>query len=221
NYRKYTGNINFNGMKDSTHMTESAEGHRYYLHQIFNSTEAQTVTYIEPNIRLEYVQPLSGAIDLIAGIGAGYGIHYAETNEMTAGSYRRYAYFYESHNLIDLSPELNLGTYTDFLNPLPGNTFRHSLFALGEVGFRFRLSQNWQFLTLFNIQYSLLTIQAKQDIFTHHDSYSGIAASEIPGGVRAVSIGVEVGLSYQFSKTTKYAKPSTKRPQMRGVYCPY
>ncbi|MCL2028040.1 MAG: hypothetical protein FWG79_06070 [Bacteroidales bacterium] len=221
NYRKYHGNIDFRGMTDSVHLTESAENHNYFLYQIFNSTEEQTVTYIEPNIRLEYVQPLSGAIDLIAGVGLGYGIHYAETNEMTDGSYRRYAYFYESHNLIDLSPELNLGTYTNFLNSSQGNTFKHSLFALGEVGFRFRLSQNWQLLTLFNIQYSLFTIQAKQDQFVHHGSYSGIAGSEIPGGVRAVSMGVEVGFSYQFSKTTKRAKPSTKRPRMHGAYCPY
>jgi hypothetical protein len=214
NHRKYNGTINYNGMIDSVHLTDHSEGHNYFLYQIFNSTEKQSVTYIEPNIRLEYVLPLLSAIDFIAGIGLVYGINFAETNQMTSGSYRRYAWYYENHNTIDYLPSMNLDTYTDLLNPLSGKTFKHSLFALGEIGFRFRLSSNWSLLTMLNAQYSLLNIQAKQDVFTHHWSYSGIVASKIPQGVRAISAGLEIGLTYHFEK-------SQKRSQLRGVYCPY
>jgi hypothetical protein len=111
---------------------------------------------------------------------------------------------------------MNLDTYTNFLNPLPGNTFKHSLFALGGIGFRFKLSESWSFLTLLNVQHSLLNIQAKQDVFTHNESYSGIAASQIPKGVHAISAGLEIGLTYRFGNTAK--QPRSFRRNM--VPCP-
>jgi hypothetical protein len=215
NYRKYYGNMDYNGMVDSAHFVTIDEGasipeQKYFLYQIFNSTEVQTVTYIEPNIRLEYVKPLNSAIDFIGGIGLAYGINIAETNEMTEGSYQRYAYFYENHNLIENFLPMNLGTYSDFLNPLQGTVFKHSLFALGEIGVRFDLSSNWQLLAMLSMQYSIPNIQNLQDVFTHHESYSGIAKSEIPKGVHAISVGVEVGFTYRFSKSQR----------MRAIPCP-
>ncbi len=214
NYRKYNGSIDYDGLIDSVYTSEEAEGHNYIFYQIFNSTEAQSATYIEPNIRLEYVNSLTPAIEFIGGIGLAYGINMAETNKMTSGSYRRYAWYYENYNLIENMPSMNLDTYTDFLNPLKGKTFEHSLFALGEAGFRFKLSSKLHLLTMLNLQVSVLNIQARQDIFSHHWSYSGIAASEIPQGVRAISAGIEIGLSYKFEKTKK-------RPSMHGVHCPW
>ncbi len=213
NYRKYSGSMDYNGLRDSVHIIDPSEGHKYYLYQIFNSSETQSLTCIEPNIRLEYVQTLSSAVDFIVGVGLVYGINIAENNQMTSGSYRRYAWFYENNNIIENLPSMNLTTYSDFLNPLQGATFKHSLSALGEIGFRFNLSAKGQIFTLLNLQMSLLNIQAKQDVFIHHQSYSGIAASDIPQGVRAVSAGIEIGLSYRFVKTKK-------RPAMRGVHCP-
>ncbi|MCL2027923.1 MAG: hypothetical protein FWG79_05485 [Bacteroidales bacterium] len=224
NYRKYYGTMDFNGLVDSVHMTteDIATGvhHRYFLYQAFNSTEQQTVTYIEPNIRLEYSAPLASRVDFMGGLGVAYGMHFAESNEMTSGSYRRYAWFYENNNLIENNPAGNLSTYTNFLNPSAGETFKHSLFALGEIGFRFHLSSRWQLLTLFNVQYSLLNIQAKQDAFTQHDSYSGIAASEIPQGIRAISAGVEIGLTHRFEKSQRSTK-KRRYPTMHGAHCPY
>jgi hypothetical protein len=226
NYRKYYGNIDFNGMRDSIRLTEFSEGHNYFLHQVFNSTEQQSVTYIEPNIRLEYVLPLisvaerSRGIDFIAGIGLVYDINFAETNEMTGGSFRRYAWFYENNNLIENLPSMGLGTFTNFQNPSQDEVFRHSLFALGEVGFRFRLSQNWSLLTMLVAQHSLLNIQNQPYDFISHDSYHGIAASDIPKGVRGISLGLELGLTYHFTKSQTSARSSAgKRPQMPG-YCP-
>lgn len=220
NYRNYNGFIDFNGMRDSAHFTEPAEGHGYFLHQIFNNTETQSVTYIEPNIRLEFVQPLTPAIDFIAGIGLGFGIHFAESNQMTDGSFRRYAYFYDIHILVEDFPPMGLTTFTDFQNPLPGNTFRHSLFALGQIGFSFRLSESWRFLTLFNVKHSLLNIQAKQDVFIHHDSYSGIVASDIPNGVHALSAGLEIGLTYRFRVAQGQARPARGRHGILQGHCP-
>ena len=143
NYRNYDGFIDFNGMRDSAHFIEPSEGHRYFLFQIFNSTETQNVRYIEPNIRLESVQNLTSTIDLIAGVGLGFGFLFGESNAMTSGEFRRYAYFYDIHILIENFPEMGLTSFTDFQNPLSGSTFRHSLFALGQVGFSFRLSEHW------------------------------------------------------------------------------
>jgi hypothetical protein len=220
NYRTYHGTIDYKGMVDSVRMTEPAEGHNYFLYQTFNSTEAQTVTFVEPNIRLDYIQPLSRHIDFIAGLGLVYGIHIAETNQMTGGSYNRYAWYYENHNTIDYLPSMNLDTYEDFLNPLLNNAFKHSFFALGEVGFRFHLSRRWQLLTMLNVQHSLLNVQAKQrDIFTHHWSYSGIVASEIPKGVRAISTGVEIGLSFLLESQPK--KSSRNPGKIRSLHCPH
>ena len=215
NYRNYNGFIDFNGMRDSAHFTEPSEGHRYFLFQIFDNTETQNVTYIEPNIRLEFIQNLTPAIDFIAGIGLGFGIHFTENNAMTSGTFRRYAYFYDIHVLIENFPAMGLTTFSDFQNPLSGNTFGHSLFALAHVGFQFQLSPRWQFLALLNVQHSLLNIQNNQDVFIHHESYSGITASDIPGGVHAFSAGLELGFAYRFGTVQRQA-----RPAHRGLPCP-
>ena len=220
NYRKYHGAIDLHGLTDSVHLAEPAEEHKFVLYQTFSSTEAQSVTYIEPDIRLEYVQPLSSAIEFVGGLGVAYGINFAESNEMTSGSYQSLARYYEhnNHPIHDL-PSVNLGTHTDFFNLLPGATFKHSLFALGGMGFRFRLSPRWLLLTTVNVQYSLLNIQAKQDVLTDHRlSYSGIVANELPQGVRAISAGLEIGLSHRFEKSQK---PARRHPPMHGAYCPY
>jgi outer membrane protein OmpA-like peptidoglycan-associated protein len=217
NYRKYYGTIDFKGLIDSVHFVEPSEGHKYYLFQVFNSIEQQSVTFLEPNIRLEYVLPLSSAVDFIAGIGLSFGINIAEKNEMTSGSYQRYAWFYEDHNLIEDLPMVNLGTYEDFLNPIEGKIFKHSLLGLGGAGFRFNLSRNWQLLTIFNFQHSLLNIHARRDVFTHHSSYSGIAASDIPKGVHAVSAGAEIGLIYRFGFPPPPPPPPVRQPRTPPV----
>lgn len=224
NYRKYYGSIDYNGFKDSVHLTTYDEllgPQNYYLCQIFNSREEQSVTYIEPNVRLEYVLALHSAIDFIGGIGVSLGINIAESNIMKSGSYNRYANFYENHNLIEDLPSMNLGTYSDFINPLPGKTFKYSLFALGEAGFRFKLSRRWHILTMLNVQYSLLNIQKKQDVFTHHESYSGIAASKIPSGVHALSLSLEVGISCSFGFASGGARKPQRKFSDKGAHCPY
>ena len=216
NYRKYHGFIDFNGMRDSVHLVEDSEGHKYFLYQIFNNTEEQTVVFLEPNIRVEYVLPLTSAIEFIAGLGLAFGINLAETNRMTSGTYRRYAWYYENHNTIDFLESMNLATFDDFLNPLPGKTFKNSLLALGEIGFRFNISPNLQILTLFVVQHSLMNVHARRDHFIHHWSYSGIAASEIPKGVHAVSAGLELGLSCRIPIIQRPKKPQ----KIRGAHCP-
>ena len=199
NYRTYHGNAEFKGFKDSVRMFDPSEGHRYFLYQIFNSTELQTVSFIEPSIRIEYLHPVSPFVDLLFGFGVGFGIKIRETNKMT-GSYKRYAYFYENHNLIDDLPSMNLGTYTDFLNPLPGKIFNTNWFALWEIGPRFNILPNWQLYALFSVQTGFVNIQAKRDVFTHHESYSGIIASRINTGIFAFSTGFEIGISHRFGK---------------------
>jgi hypothetical protein len=216
NYRKYYGTIDFNGMRDSVHMIDPAENDLYWFYQIFNHSEAQTLTRIEPNVRLEFLFPLSFTVDFIAGAGLGFGINLTETNRMTNGSYRRYTWYYENHNTLENVQGLGLGTYADFLNPLSGQAFKHSLFALGGIGFRFRILPNLQILTLLNIQHSLLNVQAKQDIFIHHWSYSGIARSDIPQGVRAISAGLELSLGFRFPRVEKPKTPQ----KIRSAHCP-
>jgi hypothetical protein len=244
-YRQYTGVIKFNGLRDSVAMkdwiADNGIFHNYYFIQIFNNTEEQKVTYLEPNIRLEYLQPLgSERIHLLVGLGLKYGINLGfvkprlridfgeESNRMTAGTYERNAYFYENHNFIDALPSVNLYTYFDFLaddHPdFPSNKpvrkydkliFKHSFFALGEIGFRFSFSRKWHLKTMLNIQHSLLNVQNSQDPLLGHFIYSGIAASDIPGGVRAISAGVEIGLSYRFE-----IPPKPPKVKISKVPCP-
>jgi hypothetical protein len=236
NYRKYSGFMDYNGMKDSVHLytIDPETGiHNYFLCQVFHSIEKQTVTFLEPNIRLEYIKPLSSRVDLIAGIGLVFGIHLAETNEMTSGSYDRYTWFYDNHNWPDEIESMNLGTYEEFLYPWPGNIFKNSFFALGEIGFSFKFSSRWRLLMMLNAQHSLLNVQVKhRDTFTHHWSYSGIAASEIPKGVRAISAGLEIGLVFEFrnpnnrrfgtSQRGNFGKSTNNRSRshIRAVHCP-
>ena len=216
NYRKYHGTIDFNGMKDSVHMIDPAENDRYWLYKIFNQAEAQTLTCIEPNIRLESLLPLNSSVIFIAGIGLGLSVNLAETNQMTRGSFRRYAWYYENHNTLEYVPSLGLDTYTNFQNPIQGKAFKHSLFALGEIGFRFNFSPNFQVLMLGIFQYSLHNTQAIQDDFIQHQSYSGIAASHIPQGVRAVSAGLELSLSFRIPRVEKPKAPQ----KIRSRHCP-
>jgi hypothetical protein len=213
-YRTYTGTITFDSVIMSADMVENAEGHRYYFHQLFNNTEQQKVTYLEPNIRLEYVQPLTPYINLMLGFGLKYGINLAESNRITDGYYIRNTYFYENHNFIEDLESMNLTQYMDFLNPFPGKNFSHSFLALGQIGFRFRLSSKWQLKTLLNVQHSLQNVQAKPTVLLDHWRYSGVAASEIPGGVHAISIGAEIGLSYRFER---YRRPA----KIQSVWCPH
>jgi hypothetical protein len=65
-------------------------------------------------------------------------------------------------------------------------------------------------------QYSLHNTQAIQDDFIQHQSYSGIAASRIPQGVRAVSAGLELSLSFRIPRVEKPKAPQ----KIRSRHCP-
>ena len=231
-YRTYTGIISFDGLRDSVPMQDWEDDrgyyHKYYFIQIFNNTEEQKVTYFEPSIRLNHIRPLNSFVHFVVGFGVKYGLNLhqvgvrlemdnlLESNRMTAGTYERNAYFYENNNFIDILSSVYLNTFPDFHNPIETRIFKHSFFALGEIGFRFSLSPRWYLKTMFNVQHSLLNVQAEQDNLLWHWYYRGFAASKIPGGVRAISAGMEIGLSYRFVIQPKPFIPK----KVGSIHCP-
>ncbi len=190
--RRYTGNVDLKGFRDSIAMKDN-DANAYYFHQNFESKEKNEVNYLEISVIFNYMKLISKQIDFVMGIGASYGIPTLQRTAMT-GYYNRSLNFYDYNVLIDEDQALNLGTYSNFIQPAE-KVFKSSISALFEIGFHIYLSPQLTFNTKLTATYGLTNIQNKPATFIQHESYSGLVSSD-KVKVNNLFLGVEFGIAF-------------------------
>jgi hypothetical protein len=110
------------------------------------------------------------------------------------GTYQRYLDFYDDHVVIDDVPNLNLGTYSNFIKPQE-KPFKPAISALFEIGFQFYLGTHLTFNTKLTGAYGLTNIQNVKETPINFESYNGVAASD-KVNVKNLFVGLELGVSF-------------------------
>lgn len=188
----------FNGRKDSLELFDNWSSRFYKLRQNLTTKEYQQVTYLSFPFKLNFRHRLTNSFNINVSAGAAYTVYLAENKLIISGTIDRQAFFGDIYVNIDEFYPLMFGKFKDYINPSPAKQFKSTWLAVAQMGLSFNLADNWNMHTEINFQYGLKNIKLRSINLLVPDEYSGITATNYIGDIRPVSVGLRVGIAYNF-----------------------
>lgn len=188
----------FNGRKDSLQLFDNYSGRYYRLRQKLTTNEYQNVTYLSLPVKLHYRCELTKKLNFNVSIGAAYTKYLSESKSIVSGTIDRQAYFQDIHVTIDEFYPLGFGKFNDYIHPSSTSQFKGTILGIAQVGFTFNLAPNWNMHTELNFQYGLKNIKTRSIPLLVPEEYSGITATNYIGEIHPASLGLRIGVAYNF-----------------------
>lgn len=188
----------FNNRRDSLPLFDKYSGRYYKLRQNLNTREYQNVTYLSFPIKLQYRCNFTKGLNFNASLGAAYTRYMSESKSIVSGNIDRQAYFEDIHVTIDEFYPLGFGKFNDYIHPSTISQFKSTILGIAQVGFTFNLAPNWNMHTELNFQYGLKNIKTRSINLLVPDEYSGITATNYIDEIHPASLGLRIGVAYNF-----------------------
>jgi outer membrane protein W len=188
----------FNGRKDSLQLFDSWSNRNYKLRQQLYSKEYQRVSYLSIPVKAIFRQKLSQTMNINVSAGVAYNVYMSESKSIIAGTIKRQAYFGDIHVDVDDFLPLMFGTFTDYINPSNKPQFSKTLTAVAQIGLTYQLSTRWTLHTDINYQYGTKNIKTRTINILEPNEYAGVTATNYIGSIKPYSLGLRIGISYNF-----------------------
>jgi hypothetical protein len=188
----------FKGRRDSLELFDNWSSKYYMLRQNLTTKEHQNVTYLSFPVKFMYRHIFTKRLNFNASIGAAYGLYISENKSIISGTIDRQAFFGDIYVNIDEFYPLMFGKFTDYINPSPVKQFKSTVLGIAQVGFSFKLAEDWNMHTELNFQYGFQNIKCRSINILVPEEYSGVTATNYIGNIRPVSLGLRIGLAYTF-----------------------
>jgi hypothetical protein len=194
----FSSYYSFGNKKDSLPMFDSWSGFKYTLHQNLNSLEYQRVTYLNVPLKIELRNLVARNLRFTSSFGVAYSLYLTEHQSVVARTVDRSAYFDSIHVLVDDFAPLNFGKFTHFINPSGKQQFKRTFMGLFQLGLAYTIIPDVNLHAELNIQYGFENIKLLDNNILVPEEYSGVTATNYIGTIRPMSIGIRVGVTYNF-----------------------
>lgn len=188
----------FKGRKDSLEMFDDWSLRYYKLRQKLTTMEYQSVTYLSFPVKLNFRHRLTNSLNFNISAGAAYTLYLTENKSIISGTIDRQAFFGDIYVNIDEFYPLMFGKFPDYINPSSEKQFKNTLLAVAQMGISFNLADNWNMHAELNLQYGYKNIKLRAINILVPDEYSGITATNYIGEIKPVSLGLRIGIAYNF-----------------------
>ncbi|MDD3322432.1 MAG: hypothetical protein PHS59_13415 [Paludibacter sp.] len=188
----------FKGRKDSLELFDNWSSRYYKLNQNLTTKEFQSVTYLSFPVKINYRHRLTKSLNFNVSAGAAYTLYFAENKSIVSGTIDRQAFFGDIYVNIDEFYPLMFGKFTDYINPSSEKQFKSTLLGVVQMGLSFNLADNWNMHTELNFQYGFQNIKTRSINLLIPDEYSGVTATNYIGEIHPLSLGLRIGVAYNF-----------------------
>ena len=188
----------FNGRKDSLELFDSWSSRYYKLRQNLTTKEYQSVTYLSFPVKINYRHSFTKDLNFNISAGVAYALYMSENKSVISGTIDREAFFGDINVNIDEFYPLMFGKFSNYINPSSEKQFKSTLLGIAQMGFSFNLADNWNMHTELNFQYGFQNIKCRAINILVPDEYSGVTATNYIGEIRPVSLGLRIGIAYNF-----------------------
>jgi outer membrane protein W len=188
----------FNGRKDSLQLFDNWSSKYYKLRQNLTTKEYQKVTYLSFPIKINYRHNFTKDLNFNVSVGAAYALYITENKSIITGTIDREAFFGDINVNIDEFYPLMFGKFTDYINPSSEKQFKSTVLGIAQMGFSFNLADNWNMHTELNFQYGFQNIKYRSINILVPNEYSGVTATNYIGEIRPISLGLRIGIAYNF-----------------------
>lgn len=188
----------FNSRRDSLQLFDAWSSRFYMLRQNLTTLEFQRVNYISLPVKIHYRHYLTKKLNFNISGGVAYTKYISESKAIVSGTIDRQAYFDDIHVTIDEFYPLGFGKFKNYIHPSSIKQFKSTLLAVAQTGFTFNLAPNWNMNTELNFQYGIKNIKTRAIDILVPEEYSGITATNYIGTIHPLSIGIRVGITYNF-----------------------
>lgn len=188
----------FHGRRDSLELFDNWSSRYYKLRQNLTTKEYQKVTYLSFPVKLNFRHNLTKWFNINASVGAAYALYMKEDKSIKSGTIDREAFFGDINVNIDEFYPLMFGKFTDYIQPSPEKQFKSTILGVAQLGLSFNLADNWNMHTELNLQYGFQNIKRRSINLLVPEEYSGVTATNYIGDIRPVSLGIRIGIAYNF-----------------------
>jgi len=188
----------FHGRKDSLELFDNWSSRRYELRQNLTTKEFQKVSYLSIPLKFNFRHRFTDALNFNVSAGVAYTKYMSENKSIISGTIHREAFFKDIYVNIDEFYPLMFGKFKDYIHPSNEKQFKNTLLGVAQMGFTFNLADNWNMHTELNFQYGFKDIKLRSIPILVPDEYSGITATNYIGEIKPMSLGIRIGIAYNF-----------------------
>jgi hypothetical protein len=137
-------------------------------------------------------------MNLSISAGAAYNFYLKETKSIIVGSVYRQAYFPDINVVVDDFLPLTFGRFNDYVNPSPLKQFTKTTTGIFQIGITNHFNTKWVAHASLNFMYGMDNIKLRKINLLSPNEYSGVTATNYIGEIKPYSLGIRLGLSYNF-----------------------
>lgn len=189
----------FNDRKDSLLMYDAWSKHFYQLRQKLSTLEYQRVSYISLPVKLHYRKRFTKKLDLNLSAGAAYTSYLSENRTVLSGEIQREAFFDDINVKIDDYSPLMFQKYSNYIYPSSQPQFKQTILGIIQGGVSYNILPKWNLHTEINAQYGVENIKTRSINILVPKEYAGITATNFIQQIIPLSVGLRIGLAYQFN----------------------